>query len=199
MPNPGSLAPRLTRGAVAASRLPLVTRLAAEWALGPTAEPWGTVATSVPDDLLTAPGLPPESVGICVSWPPLVDFRLRNPGPVVWSREVQGRGPRGPRAAAERLLVDARLAQVDREAERIAVRRAACGDHDPRGSSRSSPPPSERRPLASASTAIGIAAYDERWHFEDSRDRVCGEPHGGGGAGAGLRSDAGRPRIGSTS
>ena len=62
MTNAGSLAPRSTRlGAVAASRLPLVTRMAAEWALGPAAEPWGTVAASVPDDLLTAPGHPPES------------------------------------------------------------------------------------------------------------------------------------------
>lgn len=172
MTNAGSLAPRSTRGAVAASRLPLVTRMAAEWALGPAAEPWGTVAASVPDDLLTAPGHPPES-GDDASLAPLRDFRLRNPGAVAWSREVQSQGPCGAQAWVKRLLIDARLAQVDREAERMATRR-------PRAVTTTTDPAELTAALRAEAgrlrlSAIGIAAYDERWHFEDSRDRVCGD------------------------
>lgn len=172
MADPGSLAPRLSRGAVAASRLPLVTRLAAGWALGPAAEPWAPAVASAPDDLLTAPGLPPES-GDPASLPPLQDFRRRNPGPVSWSREVQSGGSRGARARVVRLLVDARLAQVGREADRMAGRR-------PRAVTTTADPTELTAALRAEAarvglSAIGIAAYDDRWQFDDGRDRVCGD------------------------
>ena len=172
MTNAVGFAPRLTRGAMTASHLPLVTRWAAEWALGPAAEPWSAPARRVPDGLITAQGLPPRA-GDHDSLPPLRDFRLDNPNAVAWSRGVQRRGPRGARALVKRLLVDARLAQVLRAAERTAVRspRPVATAVDSAALTATLRAEASRMGIS----AIGVAAYDERWQFEDSQDRVCGD------------------------
>jgi ferredoxin len=138
--------------------------------LGPAPPVWSAASIDVPEELRTAPGLALDSG---VQQPPLRDFRLVNPRQVAWSRAVQGRPADGLGERLVRLLVDLRLAQLRRASVRIARRR-------PRARVRAADPAALSAALRSRSrrsglSMLGIAAYDERWQFAESRADVCGD------------------------
>lgn len=138
--------------------------------LGPAPPPWCAAPIEVPEELRTGFGLPAQSGE---PLPPLRDFRLVNPRQVAWSRAVQPRPAAGIGERIVRVLVDFRLAQLRRAARRIARRRPRphCAPADPAALTAALRAGGRRAGLS----AVGIAAYEERWQFAERRDDVCGE------------------------
>jgi epoxyqueuosine reductase len=153
-----------------ASRIPLWSRWAASRVLGPAPAPWATTQVDVPLELLTADGLPEEDRG---ERAPLQDFRLVNPRKVAWTRAVQPRPAAGARDWIVRLVIDVRLAQLHRDARR------APRPHRPRvattGDAAELTAELRAQGRRAGLSALGVAAYEERWQFAERRDQVFGD------------------------
>jgi epoxyqueuosine reductase len=157
-------------GVALASHIPLAGRLATARLLGPPPAAWAPPAIDVPEELLGSAGIPTSTDR---PQPPLHDFRLVNPAQVAWSRSVQGRPAAGVRERLVRFAIDVRLEQLRRAARRLGRRR-------PRARTAAADPAAltaalRARARGAGLSALGVAAYDERWQFAERRAQVCGE------------------------